>query len=442
MKKILVLMMTFLLAMSLMVGCSKDSSSNNGETAESEEAEDTTPAIPDSMEAEYNVDDYITMGDYEGLPYYTATVEITEEQIDEEINARAQYATEVESVTEGVVEDGDMINIAFKGKIDGEEFEGGSSESFDLTVGETPMIDGFVEGLVGKNVGETVTLELEFPDEYPNNPDLEGMPVVFDITINSKRVYVTPEINDEFAKAQYDVDTVEEMRALVKERLTASEEEYNKSTILNSLWAVIVKNAEVKSVPEAVQAETDAKIAAIEEEYRSQAEMYGMEFEEFLSTFMGMDADSFKTEMETYAEELSKDTLVLRYLCDKEGVTLTDKEYNDKLLEILANNDFDEESFQESYGMTIQEYAEQNAWKPSIIREKAMEKVLEKGKEVTKEEFDAFVEEHFPTEAAELEGEHDHDHDHDHEGETVEEGDATEGEGADVAESEGEKSEG
>ena len=163
---------------------------------------------PKDQPYDYDLSEYVKVGDYKGLDYSIAEVSVTDEEVDTEIDSRLQSAATTETVTEGKVEDGDSINIAFAGTIDGEEFEGGSSESYDITVGTTQMIDGFVEGLIGHEIGDNVILNLKFPDDY-SNEDVAGKDVVFDVTINYKSVKVVPELDEDFVKEKCDVDRVE-----------------------------------------------------------------------------------------------------------------------------------------------------------------------------------------------------------------------------------------
>ena len=133
-----------------------------------------------SKEYNYDLSKYVKVGNYKGLEYTSQKASVTDEEVDVEIQRRLQKAAKTENSKTGKVENGDTINISFVGKIDGKEFEGGSSESTDITVGTTQMIDGFVEGLIGKNVGESVTLNLKFPDDY-GKTDLQGKAVEFKV---------------------------------------------------------------------------------------------------------------------------------------------------------------------------------------------------------------------------------------------------------------------
>ena len=199
---------------------------------------------------DYNLSEYVQVGEYKGLPYYTPEVEITEDEVQLQIDTMLEYSAVTDTVTEGVVEDGDTINIAFVGKIDGEEFDGGSSESFDLTVGTTSMIEGFVEGLVGKKIGEKVNLDLVFPEDY-GVEELNGKPVVFEVTINHKSVTTYPELNDDFVKEYTDFQTVDELKDDIRTYIKESKESEAKSEVQAAMWNKILNESTVLKEPEA-----------------------------------------------------------------------------------------------------------------------------------------------------------------------------------------------
>ena len=152
---------------------------------------------------EYNVSDYLKIDDDE---YLNMTVQVasaqqvTDEEIDSEIADSFYYLEDYDDLVvkkeEGTVENGDNVNIDYVGKKDGEAFEGGTAEGQDLVIGSGSFIDGFEEGLIGKEIGSTVDLNLTFPEDY-GVEELNGADVVFTVTIN----YVSqmPEITDEIA---------------------------------------------------------------------------------------------------------------------------------------------------------------------------------------------------------------------------------------------------
>lgn len=336
---------------------------------------------PKDQPYDYDLSEYVKVGDYKGLDYSIAEVSVTDDEVETEIDSRLQSAATTETVTEGKVEDGDSINIAFAGTIDGEEFEGGSSESYDITIGTTQMIDGFVEGLIGHEIGDNVILNLKFPDDY-SNEDVAGKDVVFDVTINYKSVKVVPELDEDFVKDNSDVDTVEEYKEAVKEELLAQKESQADLDAKKALWNEIVADSEVISYPEKELEAANAAADEIEEQYKSQAESYGMEWEDFLESYMGSSQEDFEESKKQYAEETVLQEMVMYYIAREEGIEVTDKEYKEYLADSLETYGFTEDTFKQSYGQTIEEYADDNQWRTAMLLEKVLDKVMEYGNKV------------------------------------------------------------
>ena len=336
---------------------------------------------PKDQPYDYDLSEYVKVGDYKGLDYSIAEVSVTDDEVDTEIDSRLQSAATTETVTEGKVEDGDSINIAFAGTIDGEEFEGGSSESYDITVGTTQMIDGFVEGLIGHEIGDNVILNLKFPDDY-SNEDVAGKDVVFDVTINYKSVKVVPELDEDFVKENSDVDTVDEYKEAVKEELLAQKESQADLDAKEALWNEIVASSEVISYPEEELEAANAAADEIENQYKSQAESYGMEWEDFLESYMGSSQEDFEESKKQYAEETVLQEMVMYYIAREEGIEVTDKEYKEYLADSLETYGFTEDTFKQSYGQTIEEYADDNQWRTAMLLEKVLDKVMEYGNKV------------------------------------------------------------
>ena len=371
-KRVGVIIIALVMIVGLMAGCGKKE----------------TEVVP----YDYDLNEYVKVGEYHDLPFVKQIPDITDEDVDNEINSRLQNAAKVENSTTGIVEDGDTINIAFAGKIDGELFDGGSSESYDLTVGTTPMIDGFVEGLVGKNIGETVILDLKFPDEY-HSADVAGKPVVFEVTINSKKTTTVPEFNDEFVKENSEFETTEEYKANVKEVLTEQTQEQLDAAVKDALWQIILNDSEVIQYPESELATANGVADSMEADYKNQATLYGMDWKTFLSVLMQTDEEGFAQMKEDYARSMVLSNMVLYKMSRDENVSVSQSEFEQKAKDILATSSFTEESFATSYGMSIFEYAEANGWKESFLLEKLMDKVLEYGHEVSMEEFETYVNE-------------------------------------------------
>lgn len=323
----------------------------------------------------YDFSEYVTVGEYKGLEYKAIEVTVSEKDIEEEIENRLKNAAEKTSVEEGVVEDGDTINVAFEGRIDGETFEGGSSDSYDITVGSTPMIDGFVEGLVGKNVGETVELDLQFPEDY-GKEELNGKDVVFTVTINSKQVEVVPEYGTDFIKANSEYDNTADYEASVKKDVQATKEAEEESDVKSELWEDIVNHSEIIQYP----VEKDEMIERTMNSFKQTAADNDMEWEAYLEQ-IGYTEEELNAQVTSYAETKVFQELIVYAIAKEEGLSVTEEEYNEYMQSMLTDSGLDAETFESYYGMTIEDYCEQEGLRASLLLNKVMDKVMEYAKE-------------------------------------------------------------
>lgn len=170
-----------------------EETSETADTEEASEEETTTIEVPTSENGEIILEDYST------IEVNEADVTISDESVDSYIDSIISYATTTETVTEGTAEDGDTVNIAYSGVLEGEEEVFDSSDSYDLTLGSGTFIDGFEEQVVGHEIGETFDINVTFPEDY-SAEEYAGKNATFTITINSKSVANVPELNDEFVK--------------------------------------------------------------------------------------------------------------------------------------------------------------------------------------------------------------------------------------------------
>ena len=320
------------------------------ETAATEtEAETETEAY---YAYNYDLDQLVSLGDYKGLTYTIADTSVTEEEIDTEIGYKLKEYEAPEQITDRAAEDGDTVNIDFEGKMDGETFNGGSAEGYTLVLGSGSFIDGFEDGLVGVKPGEKVTLDLKFPEEYPNNPDLAGKDVAFDVTINYIHgETITPELNDEFVVSLGldDVKTVDAYREYVRGYLTEGKISDAESSMRNELVEKAVANAQVKELPEELVEQYKNEYTSYYSEY---AQYFGMELEDFLTQYMNnMTVEDLEKEARTYGEDAAKHMLVICAIAKAEGLDNTDDGYDEKLADYAEQNNFDSvETFEETYG--------------------------------------------------------------------------------------------
>ena len=260
-RKIVATLLATVMAMSVFTGCgSKDKdneetksttmgdSTTTGDSTTAGSAETTISVSLDNLtEGEPEIKDVtietdnIIVGQYKGVEIEKVEVEaVTDEDIEDALNELVDEYTTTEDVTDRTdVQDGDIANIDYVGKIDGVEFEGGADEGFDLEIGSGTFIDGFEEGLIGAKVGDTVDVKVTFPDPYENNTDLSGKEAVFTVTVNSIQAEVVPELTDAFVAENTDYTTIEEYRVIVMEaqRLIADDPLIeNKAALLQPLF--------------------------------------------------------------------------------------------------------------------------------------------------------------------------------------------------------------
>ena len=343
-----------------------------------------------SKEYNYDLSKYVKVGNYKGLEYASQKASVTDEEVDVEIQRRLQKAAKTENSKTGKVENGDTINISFVGKIDGKEFEGGSSESTDITVGTTQMIDGFVEGLIGKNVGESVTLNLKFPDDY-GKTDLQGKAVEFKVTINSKKKISVPKLNTEFVKKNSKFTTVKEYKEGVKKELLNQKQKSLDSTVKQELWSRIIDKSKAKKYPEKELNEAMSQANKLEESYKAQAQNYGMEWETYLKTVMRTDKKGFEKLKQEYAKNIVFNRMVMYSIARSENISLSNREYKKEILKILEDNGYDEESFKKAFGKDIETYADEQNWRQKILFDKVLDKVMKDGKKVSQKEYQKIV---------------------------------------------------
>lgn len=338
-------------------------------------------------EYNYNLSEYVKVGNYKGLEYKKPKVSVSDDEVKQEIEMVLAKNSKEEVIKSGKVEDGDTINVSYKGTIDGKAFEGGTTDSQDITIGETPMIDGFIEGLTGKNIGDKVTLNLKFPEDY-HEEKIAGKDVTFVVKINSKKVRKTPKLNEDFVKNNSEFKTVSEYKKNVKKDILERKEKMVETQIKQELWTKIIDKSKAKKYPEKELKEARKKADEWESQYKSQATTYGMEWKDFLKNVMNTDEKGFKKIKEEYAENIVLNEMVMYSIAREEHVKLSKSEYRDKLDDIMEDSGYDEKTFKELFNMSIEKYAEQNNWEQSMLLDKVLDKIMEMGKEkkLTKDE--------------------------------------------------------
>lgn len=291
--------------------------------------------------SEKKMADHVELGEYKGIAVDKSVQEVTEDDIDFQIENTLNMSSEEVEDAEAQLGEGDIANISYVGKKDGEPFEGGTSDDYDLTIGSGQFIEGFEEGLIGAKKGETRDLNLTFPEEY-HSEELAGQEVVFTVSVNAiKRV---PELTEEWVTSNTESDSIEAYRQSIREELEESNEFTADSSVKNEAWNQVVSDSEIKKYPD-----EDLKAAA--EEYKNSmntyAEQMGQTVEEFLEA-QNITQEELDEESQQYAEYKVKQNLVLQAIMDAEGFSLDDE-----------GSKKTAEQMEKDYGITIEAMNEQ-----------------------------------------------------------------------------------
>ncbi len=328
-----------------------------------------------SVEVEkYSALDYVTLGEYKGIE---VNVNISEDEIQSGIDTFLAD-NNTEQVTKGKVADGDTVNIDFEGKLDGEAFDGGTAQGFELKIGSGSFIDGFESGLVGVKVGDTVDLNLKFPDEYQNSPDLAGKDVVFTVTVNSIVKEIEPEFTDEFVAKCTDnkYKTAEEY----KEKIKADLIESRKNMKGDLAFEEILASSTVSECPDFL---LEMMKSRLDSTYKGMATSNGFEdFEEFLTNAMGVTLEQYNTQIESTATNYVEQKLVMEAIAEKENITVTQEEYDTYLKDYMIANNVETEEELEEFVKTNYASELDDLISESILLEKVIELIKENVVEV------------------------------------------------------------
>lgn len=297
-----------------------------------------------------DVDKYVTLGEYKGLEVSVDTVEVDEDEWDTLVNNvyYGNITAENGGIMDRAVETGDTVNIDYEGKKDGVAFDGGTAQGYDLTIGSGQFIAGFEDGLIGVMPGETVDLDLTFPENYGNS-DLAGQAVVFTVTVN----YIQPAQDGEFSDeviSNFGIDGVtneEELRQYAYDYLNENAQQNYATNVQQAAMDAFMANNSFTSVPEAlVQKYSDAAESSI----TSMASSYGVDADTFTQYYYGQDLATF---LSTYAEQTAKQDIALQAVANKENLNISDEELDQMLQDRATAAGYD--TIEEYIGETSKE---------------------------------------------------------------------------------------
>ena len=313
----------------------------------------------------------VTLGEYKGIEVEKKEVEVTDEEVDTEINRVRESNARMIDIDDRAAQDGDTVVIDFDGYVDGKQFEGGKAEDYSLVLGSHSFIDNFEEQLEGKNIGEDVTVNVTFPENYQAE-ELQGKPAEFKVKIKEIKVKELPELDDDFAQDVSNFDTIAEYKEDLKKKLAENKEEALKREREETVIGKIIENAQM-DIPEQM---VDAQTRQMTQEFAQRLSSQGLSIDQYMQ-FTGLTPQKMIEELKPQALKRIQSRLVLEAVVAAENIETSEDELNkeienmasmyqmevDKLKEVIG----EEEKKQIGLDLAVQKAVE-------IVTEAAVEK--------------------------------------------------------------------
>ncbi len=275
--------------------------------------------------AEVAVKPEVKLGDYKGIEVEKTDVEVSDDDVNAEIDRVREQNARTITVEDRAVQDKDTAVIDFEGFVDGVAFEGGKGEDYPLTIGSHSFIDNFEEQLIGKNIGEEAEVNVTFPEDY-HVEDLKGKPATFKVTVKEIKAKELPELDDDFAQDVSECETVDAYKTQVKEELTKKKEDAAKAAKEDEAVAKVVENAEME-IPEPM---IDTQVRQMVDDFARRMQSQGLSLDQYFQ-FTGMEPKAFLEQMRPQALKRIQSRLVLEAIVEAEKIEATEAEIEDEM---------------------------------------------------------------------------------------------------------------
>ena len=318
----------------------------------------------------------VKLGQYKGLEAPKAEVKVAAADVNARLKEMADRNSRLVSV-DRAVKKGDTADIDFEGFDNGKAFDGGKGENFDLEIGSGSFVPGFEDQLIGMKAGEEKDIDITFPENY--TPELAGKPVVFHVKVNEVKVKEVPAIDDEFAKDVSEFDTLKDLKADIKKKMTVERAEAAQRAFEDVLMAKVAESVEAEIPTEMVELQA----AQMTEGFKQQLASQGIPVDQYLKMTNTTEAD-FTKQAYGPAEQQVKMDLAVKAIIDAEKLDATDDEVEAEMKNVA-----------DKYGMdldTVKKYLRPEEVKEQVIREKVIKVVADSAKAVAPAEEKAELE--------------------------------------------------
>ncbi len=317
------------------------------------------------------------LGQYEGVEVPYKDIEVTDKDIDAELERMAKRNSSLEEVTDRPAAEGDTVTIDYEGFKDGVAFEGGKGEGYNLKLGSHSFIPGFEDQVIGHSEGEEFTIEVKFPEDY-HSEDLKGADATFNVKIHAIKTEIIPEIDDEFAKDVSEFDTLDELKADIRKNKEEKAAKDNKAAFENETVRAVCDNFQIEIPP--VMIENEVEQMAQDQSARMSSQ--GIELSMYLQ-YLGQSMEEFKQSLEPMARVRVKSSLIIEKITEVINPEVTEADYEEEIKTIADTYKISIEDVKKSVG------AESSFINDSIRARKTVEYLASKAVKVEPKEPDA-----------------------------------------------------
>ncbi|WP_085060151.1 trigger factor [Staphylococcus haemolyticus] len=299
------------------------------------------------FEATVTVEPEVQLGDYKGLEIEKQDSELTDEDLQEAIDHSLGHLADMVVKEDGAVENGDTVNIDFDGYVDGEQFEGGQADGYDLEIGSGSFIPGFEDQLVGVKTGEEKDIVVTFPEEY-HAEELAGKEATFKTKVNEIKYKEVPELDDEIAnELDSDANSVDEYKENLRKRLSEQKAEEAENVEKEETINKATDNATI-DIPQAM---IDTELDRMVQEFGQRIQQQGLDLQTYFQ-ISGQDESQFREQMKDDAEQRIKTNLTLSAIADKENIEANDEDIEKELEKMSKQFNISVEDIKNTLGNT------------------------------------------------------------------------------------------
>ena len=309
--------------------------------------------------------------DYKGIEYTPVSLEITPEDIDEEIKKVQKRNSRIVTVEDRPAQNDDVVVIDFKGLLNGEAFEGGTAENYSLTLGSGAFIPGFEDKVIGHSTGEEFTIDVTFPEDYQAE-ELKGKDVQFEIKIHEIKTHELPEVDEEFVKDVSEFDTVDDYKADLKAKLEETRKKDAEQSKENQIAEKLTELLEAE-IPEAMY---NNQLDVIIDEFAMNLRSQGLDLNTYMQ-YTGLTEDKLRETYHDRAEAQVKLRLALRKIAELEGLKASDEDVENKYAELAEQYKVDVKRVKAAFAPKDIAGDIESERAMNLVKENAVEKAAE-----------------------------------------------------------------